>query len=396
MRLSPQYSIAAGCLLIGLASLSSGNLLSLWKRPIPISEGAQSGAWKAPYEILPVPASADVLQATLGDKEEGVFLDGDVLTILRREKGNGVAVTGGIQLPLNRIPGSDLFVLQLKMANWQDAFFTYEFVSSNDSVTIHQVKKLTFKIWRGSRAPAALEKTDDFKGKIVERTIHSKALNEDRKLSIYIPPGAPNKGLKAIFMADGQGCRQFAQYLEPLILEHKIAPAAIVGVYSGDYLGDRTKPFDPLKDLRMLEYAEGWDRGRFDKHMTFFTKEVPAWATKEYGISSLRADRAVFGFSNGGAFSAAAAVIRPEVFGYAMPFSMGILPTEPKPNSPMPELYFVAGTLETFSRSTGKFYEKTRGWGAKAHFDLYVSGHDPEMWTQGLVKDVQLIFPAAK
>jgi len=89
----------------------------------------------------------------------------------------------------------------------------------------------------------------------------------------------------------------------------------------------------------------------------------------------------VTGYSNGGAFSAAVAFQKPKFFGVAIPLSLGIPPAPERPSSPMPRMYFAAGSLESFSASTTQVYELVRSWGVESSLDIYVAGHDPAMWS---------------
>ena len=347
---------------------------------------------RLPFEVLPPPADPEPFKNRLNGKDTEIWIDGDVLTVLHRHAGEHVQLSGGLQQKMNRIEGTDLWILQLKMPGWEKAFFAYIFLGDEFA----QGSRLSAKIqtWYGPQAPPRPVRAEELQGKVIERTIHSDSLNEDRLLSIYIPPNAPDHDLPAFFMADGQGCREYAKMLEPLILSGKVRPSAIVGVYSGEYRGDRAKGYDPKLDLRNLEYTPQDDVQRFNNHMELFTREVPAYVAREFHISTRREDRAVFGFSNGGAFSAAAAVRHPEVFSHAMPLSLGVPPEDPKPAGPLPTFHFAAGKLETFQFATTRTYEKMKEWGANATLDILTSGHDPQMWETAFAMFAPLVFPA--
>jgi enterochelin esterase-like enzyme len=345
--------------------------------------------WQDPFEVLPVPKEAGQMTAMLQGRDSAVWQDGDVLTFLHKDSSDAVRLSGGIQMPMKKIEGSDLWIVQLKMKDWEKAFVSYTFMSPNTppGTRIKQSE------WRGAKAPPKPQKVakkEDLKGKLIQRIINSPNLGEERAISVYLPPNAPKAGLPAFFMADGGACDAFAMLLEPLILSGKVRPVAIIGAYSGTYKGAPGK-YEPEKDYRALEYIPNYSR--YDKHMAFFTEEVTAFATKEYGISSKREDRAVFGFSNGGAFAAGVAVRRPEVFGTSIPMSLGMVPTDEKPSQPLPKLYFLAGTLESFSRPTKEYYEKVKGWGADADLNLYVAGHDFEMWQLAFAELAPKVFP---
>jgi enterochelin esterase-like enzyme len=145
-------------------------------------------------------------------------------------------------------------------------------------------------------------------GRLTEQTLHSASLGVDRKLTVYLPPNVVDRSwIPIIFMADGNDCEEYAKVVEPLIVAKQIKPMVIVGMHAAEYGGDLSKPYNEALDFRGKEYLPGFDDMRFKKHMEFLTKEVLAWAIKELGISPDRKGHIVFGFSDGGAFAAAAA-----------------------------------------------------------------------------------------
>lgn len=349
-----------------------------------------SGRWTEPFEILPTPASAALYESRLRENDSAVWQEGDVLTILHRNAASEVTVTGGIQKPMGRIPGSDLWILRLKMDGWEGAIIRYGFFSPEDFFPGLRVQ---FETWRGADAPELPHVSDELKGTIVERTFRSDALGEDRDLTIYLPPDPPKKGLPAFFMADGQACEAYAKVLEPLILSGKVRPVAIVGVHHGGYRGDRSKGVDRNLDFRAKEYVPGFTPDWFDRHMVFFAQEVTAYVEREFAVSSRREDRAVFGGSNGGSFSAAVSFRHPETFGAAIPMSLGVPPTDEKPNRSLPRMFFIAGSLESFSVNTSALHEALKKCGAQTNLDIYVAGHDSIMWKIGFVAVAPQIFP---
>jgi enterochelin esterase-like enzyme len=120
---------------------------------------------------------------------------------------------------------------------------------------------------------------------------------------------------------------------------------------------------------------------------------VGAYVAKEFGISTKREDRAVTGYSNGGAFSAAVAFRRPEFFGTAMPLSLGVPPLDGKPTAPMPRMFFAGGALESFGKHTQDVYEQVKAWGVESSMDLYIAGHDSAMWELAFSRLMPKAFP---
>lgn len=366
-----------------ISSLVVTGLLALGQQPVRL---------KQPYEILPAPTDASAYSTRLGSAESAVYADGDVLTILYRSDTSDVQVMGGIAQPMKRIVGTDLNILQAKMSGgWDEALMSVGFYTL-DKPFIDPKKMMNF---RGSKAPAIPEKLATLQGQLIKKMVPSKSLGEERGITVYLPPNAPKTGLPAFYMADGQGAEGFAKVLEPLIVAGKVKPIAIVGVHSGVYKGEKGKPYDPKLDDRGRDYVYNTDPEWFEKHMAFFTKEVPAVVEKEFGISSARKDRAVFGFSNGGAFTAALSIKVPEFAANTIPLSVGVPPSEfAKPSSPMPRIFVAAGTLEPgFLFGSTTFYEQVKAWGADATLHTYVGGHDPLQWERVVAETAPQIFP---
>lgn len=350
---------------------------------------AQRTQWKAPYEILPLPENTASYVAQLGTEPSRIIHEGDLLTVLYKAPGDAVLVGGAFSAPMKKVPGTeDIWMLQLRMPNWNEALMSLFFFTPTNPI----IDAKNIKVFQGKDAPAAPVKAEKLTGTITEHTIKSEAAGEDRKVKVYLPPDAPKSGLAAIFMADGQGADGMAKVLEPLILAKKIRPVAIIGSYSGEYKGDRSKPYDPKLDFRALEYIHHEKPETFEKHMKFFATELPKWATEKFGISDKREDRAVFGFSNGGAFAAAAGTMHGDVFGHAFPFSLGV-PFQKDPKGPLPKYHFVAGKMESFHLRTQTQYDQVKKWGADATYDLYMGGHDPIIWELGLGTVVQRVWP---
>src|SRR5262249_34613661 len=159
-----------------------------------------------------------------------------------------------------------------------------------------------------------------------ESELASVALGGRRRVTTYLPPGHDrSRPSPVVYVCDGQSVKAFARVVEPLIAAGRVPPVALVGVHDGGYLGPSPKgahDYDGSKDLRAQEYIPSINPGRFADHETFFVKEVPAWAERRFGLSAVRKDRAVSGYSNGGRFAAEMAFRHPEVFGHAFCLSV--------------------------------------------------------------------------
>jgi len=318
---------------------------------------------------------------------DDVALEGDVLIFLHRSSAKAVRLMGGIQLDMSRVAGTDLFVLQLEMKGWFRALDTFRFDEDG--------KYGATKVWSGPLAMALHPQADELKGRIVERSIYSKFLGENRKYMVYIPPGTAAGPLPVVFKADGEDCRTYARVLETMILAHRVRPCAIVGLFQGGYKGEPDGPYDVAKDNRIREYQPDTpDPDRFRRHLAFVTREVGPSVIREFGFSGRREDHAVMGFSAGGSFAAGAAFMASDFFGAAMPFSLYVLPLG-RPPSNLPRMFFAAGTLEPFNVSTRGLYDEVNVGSNECRLSIYPAGHDRTMWLEAFADYMPRVFPVS-
>lgn len=359
-----------------------------------LSQTAQP-QWAAPFKALDIPADPKPYLERMRDKKEEVYVEGDRLTFLYKSTAEKVDLLSGIQLNLKKFPATDLWIAQAQMADWDRAFFNYVFVDGGFKTGL----AVKLQTWSGPKAPAAPKPVPvtQLKGTVSMARIQSKALGEERTVTVYLPPN-PGKDLPAIYMADGQGASGYAGILEPLILAKKVRPVALIGVHSAPYKGKPGEPYAPELDFRAKEYLKMVDKDTYAKSLEFFCGEVVPWATKEYNLSSKVEDRAIQGVSNGAAFATTAPVDRPGVFGYAMPFSVAAYDQpafkQEIVGKTLPRYYFAAGTLEGFIRATNAAHEILTAADFSSVNESYVSGHDGVMWNIAFLKYVQVIFPA--
>src|SRR5690606_25777780 len=138
-------------------------------------------------------------------------------------------------------------------------------------------------------------------------------------------------------------------------------------------------------DLRSADYLRGWPQGggRFDQHMEFFSKELVDYAIAEFGVSANRQDRAVSGKSSGGVFAMWAGVMRPEIFGNAIPMSGGWIALTPERLSTAQRARFFvsAGQYEPGFIQPMRAAEavlKDAGYDVTARY--YAAGHYHDQW----------------
>ena len=346
--------------------------------------------WQSPFTAVKRPTNYAQFESRLGPDGAGVFEQGDVLTFLCRGKQNILQLPDWIRIPFTRDEDDDVWVAQASMKGWDQSFFSYRLTMGG------KVGEQRFYARHSPRAPRS---ASHLKGMLETIPFHSKELGETRNVTVYLPPHA-GSGLNAIYMADGQSCADFAKLLEPLILAKKVAPTAIIGLFHGEYKGTFKRDFsdyDMEKDFRAREYLKSADPDRFESHLRFVVNEVVPWAEGKYGLTAGAGHRAVFGFSNGGAFALIAGCERPDVFGAAMPFSVAAFSREELrlaiAGKAMPQIWFAAGTLEVFLRNTEESAKIVGDAHAVVHVDSYVSGHDTAMWELAFARDVPLVFP---
>lgn len=349
---------------------------------------AQTPTRREPFTELPLPPAPE-LQTQL-QKDGPLSVKGEEMTFVYRLKADKVELTGGLQRPMKKVEGTDdLWAIKLSVPRLEEAVIRWDFFVMNNGL-VPELK--VGDIFRGSKAEPPLENRKELKGKVHPFELESKALGEKRKFKVYIPSGTSGTALFAIYAADG-ACEAVAAFLEPLFESGKLPPTAIVGVDNGGYRGDRAKPYDEKLDLRAKEYLRVVDPDRFDKHLAFFADEVVTFVEAKFNVGRSRSNRAVLGWSNGGVFAADAGMRRGDIFGLAIPLSMGVMPeVDAKPNN-LPQFYLSSGTLEPgFFRQTSLFSKQLMDWKATLKFNDRVAGHDFELWKSETVKAIAWYF----
>lgn len=347
-------------------------------------------AWTKPYTVVSLPRTVEAFAKELPEVGKGrVWREGDLLKAVYRGEAEAVELTIGIQEPLTRFEGSDTWGLQLRYGDWDKALVAYAFLPQPPPPGF----KFDMQTWRGEAGPKPPAPASPLAGTLRDAEIESKFLGEKRKVTVYAPP-SPNEARTAIVMADGQGVSAFAAVLEPLIVAKRVRPIILIGIHNGGYRGSGSAR-DLQMDFRAREYLQGVDAERFAQHLDWVVQEVVPWARGEYpGLSSQREDWGVTGFSNGDSFAVWAATQRGDVFGTAIPLSLGFPPPAAKPTGPLARFYFAAGALESFSMRTKQAYERVSSWGADASYTEYVAGHDSVMWQIAFVQAMTTLFPA--
>jgi enterochelin esterase-like enzyme len=311
-------------------------------------------------------------------------------------------IKNGPRLPLAH--GSDHWQTVIGIQGLDAALLQYQFEVYQKGTKISDGQ---YAVWTGKKRTLH-QKVPAIKGRLFIERIQSKSLNEERKLTIYLPPdydSLQKEKYPVIYLADGDATDGYVPYIEYLIKKKKIPALVLIGVHTGESPFTSLENYNPAKDKRALEYLEnlgkylkGADTLRFTNHLQFFCKEVVAFAESKFNISDNRNGRILFGTSNGSSFTVSAGKYYPEIFGRIISFSFGWDPalSAPEWNSDMyPEYFILAGTLEKkYHSNSTAWYKMLTEKKFKAHFTEVVAYHDDIMWREELLNLLPLVMKA--
>lgn len=308
--------------------------------------------------------------------------DGSEITFIRRSSASGLSLQGGLQAPMQRIAGTDLWTVTFRVPDADRAVISYSVI---DPAMLRPGVRIEMMEWRGPAAPARAPKSTTLQGLLISDTLTSRALGGPREVVVYRPPergGAPID--RVVYLGDGASVQGLASYVDTLIVTGALPRVMLVGIVTG-----RPGPGDPAGlDVRSMEYL--WDsepgNRRFLAHERFLLEEVMPWGESRHGAPGSRDRRAVWGISNSGGWAIQMGLRRPEVFSHVFAFSPGgshgVIPDGARLTPPV-RFYLHGGTLEPAFHAVALDWADTlRSRGVEHVFREAVAGHDWLVWAE--------------
>ncbi len=162
--------------------------------------------------------------AALGLHNLAVSSVGDELTVIARSPARAVSLCCSIDAPLKRIEGStDLWSLSVRVLDIEHAVIDAQLSTTDKGATAYY----------GNAVPRPVV-SDPLKGTLQFETIASTALGEDRKLTVYLPPGHDKtRTYPVLYMADGDVVSSFVSAIDALIAAGRIRPLIVIGLWPG-------------------------------------------------------------------------------------------------------------------------------------------------------------------
>lgn len=338
-----------------------------------------------------IPAAASKLIERANAEKATVWIENGKLTFFHQIEADNVQVKITTQnKPMKRIAGSDVWTCQVALPDVEKGIMSYGFVATTKGKPVGGGGQ---RFWRGPKAPEPLRASDTLTGSIEHHDLESPSLGESRTVSVYLP--GPNRKIAfVVYMSDGDAAEGYAHILEPLMDLGELPPIAIIGTHSGVYRGEvELSRDDTRRNVRALEYVPSLDPNRFQQHEIFFTQEVLSWAEEKYQVPASAKSRVVFGFSNGGSFSATMGIRHPELYGSVIACAIAgdryDLSRGPKLTN---EFYLVTGTWDARFHSNVEYLYKTlKKAKVKCRLAVRAAEHDGKMWQEEFVSALKSI-----
>jgi hypothetical protein len=326
--------------------------------------------------------------AGVGD-EPTAWSDGETLTIaVRRRSERAPELVGSHRAPLVSA-GGGVWGVRLRVRGLDRACIEYGVLDADsDRLPVR------LRTWRGARAPDPVPVSPNLRRPPERAVLDESSLAREHPAWLWVPDSTA--ALTAIVLcADGAGIGGWASAVAPAVADGRLPPVALVGI---DGIGIRLhhgRNYDIRADPRARAYLPDLDPPYFERHMTYATQTVPAWAERRLARTFTAHERIVFGCSNGAAWAAAVAAIDPPIVGGALVFSLGRRPPSPPSRRSSPPHALVAGRLEPgFDRETSRHARALRRRGVAVRLIRPIRGHDHSMWTDELVPALAWVLDA--
>jgi predicted alpha/beta superfamily hydrolase len=273
--------------------------------------------------------------------------------------------------------------------------------------------------------PAIAQQPHTLTGNIrAHKNFHSKILNNDRDVIVYLPPGyeaGKKRHYPVFYMHDGQnlfdGATSFIpgqewrvdETAQALIAAGKIEPLIIVGIYNTGK--DRINEYTPAEDAK---YKMG---GKADLYGLMLVKELKPFIDKTYRTSKDAKHTGLGGSSLGGLVSLYLGLKYNKVFG-----GLGVLSpsvwfadkhivryVEALPKKPKVRIWLDIGTREGSNPGEAqRSVEGARllkeallkkGWRLRkdlSYFEAEGAGHNEQAWAARTEQMLEFLFPRNK
>ena len=318
------------------------------------------------------------------DNHGPILAEDNMLTVIYEGEASNVVLCCSINEPLRRLDNSNIWVFRKTIPNLSELIMGYTFIIDGGFPQGEPT------MWRGPKAPKAPKERESPFIRRMLHTLDSEILGESREVFTYLPPNHESLkwgfDLPVIYLADGEATGAYGDFIEALILQGKLPAMLLIGIESGPC------------DFQGCGYIPDENDDRFELHERFIIEEVLPWAETKFGASTSAEDRAIYGHLDGGVFAALMGLRNPDVFGYSMPFSLGLNPTWQDPtllegDDINTKFYFVAGELEENSyQATRSLSQELAEEGIDNEFHPRVAGHDYLLWSEAFPDAVLWAF----
>lgn len=346
---------------------------------------------------LPGAISLETARAHLTARNLAFWQEGTVLHVVARRENGPVRLCCALQETLWDLGDGQHWGGSFHIRDLDRAFLDI-FAMPDDPDVMDGLTRDTLPVFRGPDALPPPPRVEDPVGRIFRTDLPSQALGGARRLTVYVPPGAPPEdGWPVVYMADGKDVDGYGQIAEALADAGHIRPVLLVGIWNGDY--NVSGPQPPGREIRAREYLWGLDPDRFAAHEAFVLDTVVPWAENELDASSDPADRMLFGYSNGAGWAVATALHNPGLAGHVSAASFlwadSVYAGEPDRTT---RYSIGSGRFSGIERAAAHHSTELSHWlqerGVGADLALFMTGHSPLGFEQQFVRGLLAAFPA--